>query len=174
VDAIADRLRPRVGAIFERIGHVHIKQKRLPSEGLLYETEFGMFFLPHRNVTVTRLVEEGRSSPLWNIASIVWAPLMFVLPFIKAKKLTQKDVQENHPLRLKGESLQRLPDLLGRMPGSIYVASRDVTSIKPKGKRWHIKRLNGGSLTFEPVSSEAFSKRMHQLLESDQWRSTFN
>jgi hypothetical protein len=174
VDAIASRLRPRVGAIVERIGHVRIKQKRLPSEGLLYETEFGLFFLPHRNVTVTRLVEEGKSSPLWNLASVLWAPMMFVLPFIKAKKLTKKDVQENHPVRLKGESLQRLPDLLGRLPGSIYIASRDVMSVKSNGKRWHIRRSSGAKLTFEPISVDAFSQRMNQIMEADQWRSITN
>jgi hypothetical protein len=168
---LAQRLRPLVGIIHGRIGHVEIKQKRLPSEGLLYETDLGLFFLPHRNVTVTRLVEEGRSSPLWHLATMIWAPLMFVLPFIRAKKLTEKDVQENHPLRLHGDNLQRLPDLLGRMPGSIYIATRDISSVKLRRKRWHIQRMSGGTLVIEPISFESFNHRMQDLTETDQWRS---
>lgn len=174
LETLAKRLRPKVGAIHGRIGHVRIRQKRLPQEGLLYQTEFGLFFLPHRNVTVTRLVEEGNSSPLWSIASMLWSPLMFVVPFIKAKKLMEKDVQENHPLRLQGESLQRLPDLLGRMPGSIYIASREVLSVKVKGKRWRFTRQSGSTLTFEPISIDAFGQRMDELMETDQWRNVFN
>lgn len=170
-DVLAQRLRPLVGIIHGRIGHVEIKQKRLPSEGLLYETDLGLFFLPHRNVTVTRLVEEGRSSPLWHLATMIWAPLMFVLPFIRAKKLTEKDVQENHPLRLHGDNLQRLPDLLGRMPGSIYIATRDISSVKLRRKRWHIQRMSGGTLVIEPISFESFNHRMQDLTETDQWRS---
>jgi hypothetical protein len=173
-ESLADRLRPSVGNVYGRIGHVTITQKRLPSEGLLYETEFGLFFLPHRNVTVTRLVEEGKASPLWLLATMLWAPLMFVMPFIRAKRLTEKDVKENHPLRLHGDNLQRLPDLLGRMPGSIFIAARDVVSVKIKRKRWNIHRMSGGKLSIEPISIDAFGQRMEQIMDTDQWRSIFN
>jgi hypothetical protein len=166
----ARQIRSAVGAVVGKIGHVHLHRKRLPADGILYETQNGLFFLPHRNVTVTRLVEENSSSPFWTIAGILWSPLMFLLPFLKKQRLRETDIEESQPLRLTGDDLQLLPDLLPRMPGALFIPIRDVQKIRMKGQRWIIRRFAGGETTVEALASEPFRVKMEELLRSDSWR----
>ncbi|MDA0586766.1 MAG: hypothetical protein O2820_02210 [Planctomycetota bacterium] len=167
---VARQVRSTVGEVVGKIGHVRIHRKRLPADGILYETQNGLFFLPHRNVTVKRLVEENSSSPFWTIAGILWSPLIFLLPFLKKQRLRETDVQESQPVRLTGTDLQLLPDLLPRMPGALFISVGDIQKIRLKGQRWVIRRFAGGETTIEALAAEPFRVRMEGLLSSDSWR----
>lgn len=167
---VAERARSAVGHVVGRIGHVRVQRRRLPNDGVLYETNNGLFFLPYQTVTATRLVEETGGSALWSIAAVLWSPLLFILPFVRSRELREREVEEQEPIRLAGDDLQRLPELLGQMPGAFFVALRDLQSVDSKGRRWILKRLAGADLTLVPLAGETFSHRMIELLETDAWR----
>lgn len=166
---VTQRARSAIGRVLGRIGHVRIRRRRLPNDGVLYETTNGLFFLPYQTVTATRLVEESTGSPLWSVAAILWSPLMFLIPFVRSRQLREKQVEENEPVRLSGDDLQRLPELLGQMPGAFFVPLRSLQSIDRKGHRWVLHRMAGTPLTFAPLAGEAFGLRMRALLETDAW-----
>ena len=106
---VAERARGTVGHVVGRIGHVRVRRRRLPNDGVLYETSNGLFFLPYQTVTATRLVEESGGSPLWSIAAVLWSPLLFILPFVRSRELREREVEEQEPVRLAGDDLQRSP-----------------------------------------------------------------
>jgi hypothetical protein len=168
-DEVTQRARSAVGQVIGRIGHVRVRRRRLPNDGVLYETSNGLFFLPYQTVLATRLVEESGGSPLWSVAALLWSPLVFVLPFVRSKQLREKQVQETEPVRLTGDELQRLPELLGQMPGAFFVALRDLRSVDRKGNRWVLRRMSGTALTLAPLAGDAFGQRMRDLLDSDAW-----
>jgi hypothetical protein len=178
-DAVADeigpvefarQIRPTIGDVLGKIGHVRVNRKRLPADGILYETQNGLFFLPHRNVTVTRLVEENSSSPFWTIAGILWSPLLFLLPFLRKQKLRETHIEESQPVRLSGENLQLLPELLPRMPGALFIAVRDIQRVRSKRNRWIIRQCDGGEIRLDPLAGEMFRVRMVEVLKSHSWR----
>ena len=72
-------------------------------------------------------------------------------------------------VRLTGDELQRLPELLGQMPGAFFVALRDLRSVDRKGNRWVLRRMSGTALTLAPLAGDAFGQRMRDLLASDAW-----
>ncbi len=168
-DEVTQRARSAIGQVIGRIGHVRVQRHRLPNDGVLYETSNGLFFLPYQTVVATRLVEESGGSPLWSVAALLWAPLVFVLPFVRSRQLREKQVQEDEPVRLTGDELQRLPELLGQMPGAFFVALRDLRSVDRKGNRWVLRRMSRTALTLTPLAGDAFSQRMQDLLASDAW-----
>lgn len=170
-DEIAQRIRPIIGDVVQRIGHVRIPRKRLPHDGVLYQTTNGLFFLPYQTVTATRMVEVSAGSPMWTIAALLWAPLMFVLPFIKGKRITEKQFQESEPVRLEEKDLHLLPDLLPRLPGAFFAPMRDMLSIRRKRNGWKVARMNRTSMYLEPLAGAAFGLRMEDLLQSDLWSS---
>jgi len=170
-DDFARQIRPEIGDVLGKIGFVQIRHRRLPADGTLYETRNGLFFLPHRGVQVTRFVEEHTSHPLVTVAALLFAPLIFLLPFLKTKKMRETKVRESHPVRLRGDDLQLLPELLPRMPGAFFVGIRDIHQIRSRKRRWTISRLSGADITLEPLAHDAFEVRMKNILDSDTWTS---
>lgn len=170
-DLVARRFRSLIGAAGEQLGHVRIARRKLPTDGLLYSTEHGLFFLPHRTVTAQRLVEENQSSVLWQIAAAAWAPLHLILPFVKSKRVSIRTVHEQEPIRLGEDNLHLLPDLLPRMPGAFFLAAKDVATVRSSRKRWLFERTNGSQIKIEPLSEQIFAQRMNQLLATEKWRS---
>ncbi len=170
LDDFANRMRPLIGRVHRSLGHVKLQRRHFPNDGVLYETEHGLFFLPHRVVQAARLVEEQAASPLWRVAAALWAPLWLVLPFVKTKRVKTKLVEEAEPIRLHGDDLQRLSELLPRLPGSFFVAAKDIATVRTKRRIWVIERFTGSKLTIDPLTTDVFGERMEQLRNKDHWR----
>lgn len=163
----SDRIiRSAVGAVRGSMGHVRVPRRKLPTDGVLYETANGLFFLPYKNVIRRRMVEQSAASPLWTVASVLWAPLMFIAPFLRRREILEKDVVESEPIRLGEKDLQLLPDFLTRIPGAFFVSLRDVRTIKQKRNQWIIERSNRSPVTIQPVSDRPFAQEMQQFLDT--------
>lgn len=153
-----------------RIGEVSLQRKRLPNSGVLYLTELGWFFLPHRQVVATKLVEEQTTSYFWSLAAILWFPLRLLLPFTRRKQLRSKYVETLEPIRLGSAEIQLLPDLLARVPGAFFIPARDVSTIKPKRRRWIVERFAAPDLVVIPDDPDEFQDQLDLLSEIDPWR----
>jgi hypothetical protein len=160
------RFRAVVGEVRGRMGHVHIPRRKLPTDGILYETANGLFFLPHRSVTRRRLVEQPASSPMWTLAAVLWAPLMFLSPFLQRRELLAKDFIESEPIRLSQEDLQLLPDFLSRVIGTFFLPTRNIRSIRQKRNQWVIERAVGPTMTFQPIADGPFTQEMQHFLDT--------
>lgn len=169
-DESTSRFQTLIGTVHGRIGYVRIPRRKLPAEGVLYETERGLFFLPHQTVTRTRLVESHSSSPMWTVAAALWTPLVILLPFLKGQQLKEQPVQETEPVRLTRDNLHLLPELLSRHPGSFFVPLSAVRSIRAKPNQWKIERIRGAPITIQPAEAIAFTQRMNELLAADAWK----
>lgn len=170
LDDVANRMRPLIGRVHRSLGYVKLQRRHFPNDGVLYETEHGLFFLPHRVVQTAQLVEEQAASPLWRVAAAIWAPLWFVLPFVKTKRVKTKLVEETEPIRLLGDDLQRLSELLPRLPGAFFLAAKDIATVRTKKRVWVIERFTGSKLMIEPLTTDVFGERMEQLRNKDHWR----
>ncbi len=146
-----------------------MRRKHFPPDGMLYQTTNGLFFLPYRKVTAKRMVEQSSHSFLWTIASLLWSPLMFVIPFMRSRSVQEVEVEEAEPIRLETDQLQYLADLLVRTPGAFFTAARDVASMKCKRDRWIVGCHDGRDVILEPLIPGTFRKRMEDLLETDAW-----
>lgn len=161
------QFRSLVGDVRRRIEHVRIKRRHLPTGGVLYETANGLFFLPYRRVTKRRLVEQTASSPMWTVASLLWAPLMFLSPFLKQRELREKDIVENEPIRLGKEDLQLLSDFLSRVPGTFFIPIRHIQSIRRKRRNWWvIERFVGTSISIQPIAGNTFGNDIQQFIDT--------
>lgn len=165
-DETDTRFRSLVGEGRRRIGQIRIVRRSLPTDGFLYETANGLFFLPDRSLIRRRLVEQPASSPLWSLASVLWAPLMFVSPFLNRRELREKDTIENVPIRLEGEDLQLLPDFLSRTSGAFFLPARNIRMVRQKRNRWIVERVIGSNIAFQPIVNGTFSREMQRFLES--------
>ncbi|MDA1163330.1 MAG: hypothetical protein O3B13_09530 [Planctomycetota bacterium] len=155
-----------VGEVRGRMGHVRVSRRKLPTDGILYMTSSGLFFLPYRSVTRRRLVEQSATSPFWTIAAVLWSPLMFLSPFLRRRELREKDFVEHEPIRLGKDDLQLLPEFLSRVPGAFFVSIRNIRSIRQKRNRWIIDRSFGSSVTIQPIADGPFAQEMQQFLET--------
>jgi hypothetical protein len=160
------RFRGVVGEVLGRMGHVRVARRKLPPDGVFYETANGLFFLPYRTVTKRRLVEQSAASPMWTIASILWSPLMFLSPFLKRRELREKDFIEIEAIRLGKEDLQLLPDFLSRVPGTFFLPTRDIRAITQKRGQWIVERSIGPKITIQPVADGPFAQAIQQFLDT--------
>ncbi|NQV24822.1 MAG: hypothetical protein HQ518_10685 [Rhodopirellula sp.] len=158
------RFRTLVGEVRGRMGHVRVARRKLPADGVFYETANGLFFLPYQTVTKRRLVEQSAASPMWTLAAVFWSPLMFLAPFLKRRELREKDFLENEPIRLSKEDLQLLPDFLSRVSGSFFLPLRDIRAITRKRGQWIIDRSIGPAITIQPIADDPFTQEMQQFL----------
>lgn len=160
------RIRDIVGQVQGRMGHVHVVRRKLPSDGVFYETLNGLFFLPYRTVTKRRLVEQSASSPMWSVAAVLWSPLMFLSPFLKRRELREKDFVEIEAIRLGKDDLHLLPDFLSRVEGSFFLPIRDIRAITEKRGQWTIERSIGSTIRIRPIADGPFSQAMNQFVET--------
>lgn len=158
------RFRAVVGDVQGRMGHVRVTRRKLPPDGVFYETANGLFFLPYRTVTKRRLVEQSAASPMWTVASILWSPLMFLSPFLKRRELREKDFIEVEAIRLGKEDLQLLPDFLSRVTGAFFVPTRNIRAITQKRSQWGIERSTGPKITIQTVTDDSFAQAMRNFL----------
>mgnify|MGYP003663129746 FL=1 len=160
------RFRNVVGHVQGRMGHVRIARRKLPSDGVFYETENGLFFLPYRSVTKRRLVEQSAASPWWTVASVLWSPLMFVSPFLKRRELQEKDFVENEAIRLGKDDLHLLPDFLSRVTGAFFLPTRDIRAITENRGHWVVDRSLGPKITIHPIADSLFAQAMLQFVKT--------
>jgi hypothetical protein len=157
------RFRNVVGQVQGRMGHVRIVRRKLPSDGVFYETANGLFFLPYRSVTKRRLVEQSSSSPWWTVASVLWSPLMFLSPFLKRRELREKDFIENEAIRLGKDDLHLLPDFLSRVTGAFFLPTRDIRTVTENRGRWIVDRSLGPRIKIHPIADSLFAQAMQQF-----------
>lgn len=161
------RFRTVVGDVRSRIEHVKVNRRKLPTDGVLYETANGLFFLPYQSVTRRRLVEQSSSSPMWTVASLLWSPMMFLSPLLRRRELHEKDIIENEPIRLGKDDLHLLPDFLSRVPGAFFIPVRNIRSIRQTRRNWWIiERFTGAVVSIQPVSDSRFSHDMQQFIDT--------
>lgn len=158
--------RNMVGQVRGRMGHVRIVRRKLPSDGVIYETANGLFFLPYRSVTKRRLVEQSAASPMWTVASVLWSPLMFLSPFLRRRELREKDFVEYEAIRLGKDDLQLLPEFLSRVTGALFLPVRNIRAITEKRGRWIIERSIGTKLIIQPIADGPFSQSIEQFIEA--------
>lgn len=157
------RFRNVVGQVLGRMGHVRIVRRKLPSDGVFYETANGLFFLPYRSVTKRRLVEQSSSSPWWTVASVLWSPLMFLSPFLKRRELREKDFVENEAIRLGKDDLHLLPDFLSRVTGAFFLPTRDIRTVTENRGHWIVDRSLGPRIKIHPIADSLFAQAMQQF-----------
>lgn len=174
-DTLPETIRPEdsdamfrnmVGQVRGRMGHVRIVRRKLPSDGVIYETANGLFFLPYRSVTKRRLVEQSAASPMWTVASVLWSPLMFLSPFLRRRELREKDFVEYEAIRLGKDDLQLLPEFLSRVTGALFLPVRNIRAITEKRGRWIIERSIGTKLIIQPIADGPFSQSIEQFIEA--------
>lgn len=162
-----------MGELRSLIGEARVPRKKLPDTGLLYATSRGLLFVPHRTVYVTQMVEAppAGGSLFWTIATVVWSPLMFVLPFVKTKRLQEQSVAVAEPQYLDGDATPHLPELLMHDPGVFFVPRRSIRCVRRRRHRWTIERAHAASLKVRAEGDRAlFHRQMAELLQSPMWR----
>lgn len=160
------RFRQLVGDGQCRLGQIRILRRTLPTDGILYETSNGLFFLPDRPLIRRRLVEQSAASSVWSLAAVLWTPLMFLSPFLKRRELRTKDIVENVPIRLEHEDLKLLPDFLSRIAGAFFLPTRNIRGVRQKRNQWVVERIVGTDITFRPITSSSFSTEMQRFLDN--------
>ena len=160
------RFRDVVGQVQGRMGHVRVLRRKLPSDGVIYETVNGLFFLPYRTVTKCRLVEQSASSPLWSVAAVLWSPLMFLSPFLKRRELREKEFVEIEAIRLGKDDLHLLPDFLSRVAGAFFLPIRDIRGITENRGQWTIERSIGSKIRIRPIADGPFCQAIKRFAET--------
>ena len=167
-------LRGLIGEIVHPLGEVRVPRRLLPEYGTLYATRNGLYFLPHVAEDVTHLVERPspRSSLFWTLAAAVWSPLVFVVPFVKAKELHESRTQILRPQLLASGDSPRLADLMMENPGVFFVPRRSIRQVHRRRQRWIIDRAHARPLKLTVESDQRhFQERMSDLFAETSWRS---
>jgi hypothetical protein len=165
-EEVDGRFRSLVGEVRGRMGHVRVVRRKLPSDGVFYETANGLFFLPYRTVTKRRLVEQSATSPMWTVAAVLWSPLMFLSPFLKRRELREKDFVENEAIRLGKDDLHLLPDFLSRVAGAFFLPTRNIRAITERRGQWTIERSLGSTISIRPIADGPFGQTMQQFADT--------
>ena len=164
-------LKSVIGELSQPVGPVRVRRRLLPERGTLYATTNGLCFVPHKAVYVMRDVEvSGPPSLFWTLATILWSPLMFVMPLVRSKQHRQQRIQTLQPRDLSPEDDQ-LPLLLMQDPGTFFVPLRSIRHIRRRRRRWIIERRQGASVRFQAEHDDrALRHRMSELLASPTWQ----
>lgn len=172
-DPSIDALERIIGPAIAPLGCVRIRRRLLPELGTLYETGNGLFFAPHvvrRRVELVEKTAAGRSF-MWMMASVVFAPLILVLPFLRFRNLRAEEVPVYEPVRLPEADRDALGRMLMENPGAFFVSRNAVRRIRRRWGRWRIVRRIGPVLRLSPESDpREFDVQMHDLVRRDTWR----
>jgi hypothetical protein len=167
-------LQTLIGDILCPLGEVRVSRKLLPEYGTLYGTRNGLFFLPHAAEDITHLVTRpsAGSSLFWTVASLVWAPLVFVLPFVKTKELRESRTRILRPQWLAAADSPVLASLMMENPGVFFVPRRSIRQVQRRRQRWIIHRLPARPLKLTVESDRGyFQERLTGLFAETSWRS---
>lgn len=169
-DPSIENLQWVIGDVVRRIGEVRFQRRLLPSTGTLYQTVNGLYFVPHvlkRRQEIVECLQAGRSL-FWILASLVFAPLMFIVPFIRSKKMDTQIVTVYRPANLRLHERHRLAELLMKNPGAFFISTQSIQHITRKRRQWLVDRRQGGPMRFSAiVDPEIVEHRMTQLTERD-------
>jgi hypothetical protein len=167
-------LRGLIGDLAYALGEVRVPRRLLPEYGTLYATRNGLYFLPHATEDVAHLVERptAGSSLFWTVATMLWSPLVFVLPFVKARELQESRTQVLRPQTLTLLDSPRMADLMMENPGVFFVPRRSIRQVRRRRQRWIIDRAPGRPLKLSVESDRRyFQERMADLFADGAWRS---
>jgi hypothetical protein len=163
-----------IGDIVHPLGEVRVPRRLLPEYGTLYATRNGLYFLPHATEDVTHLVERRapHASLWWTLASLLWSPLVFVVPFVKARELKESPVRVLRPQRLTPADSSRLPELMMENPGVFFVPRRSIRQVQRRRQRWIIDRTPARPLKLTVESDRGdFQERLSDLFADTSWQS---
>lgn len=167
-DPSIDALERIIGRPVGALGCVRIRRRLLPELGTLYETGNGLFFAPHVMSSRVELVEKratGRSL-MWTLASVAFAPLILVLPFLRFRNMSAEEVPVYEPIRLPDDDRDALARLLMENPGAFFVARTMIRRVRRRWGRWRIERRSGSALRLLPGSDpHEFDARMEELTQ---------
>ena len=167
------QLQRAMGQVLFRVGEVRVRRPMLPNHGILYATTNGLYFVPHRIERVTQMVqaESLGTSLFWSIAASLWAPLMFVLPFVKTQHMKATHVPVFRPEILTPRDSWRLPEMLMQNPGVFFVPKKAIRIVSRKRRSWRIERFHRPPLKLKPIARcSHFHGRMIDLLACDTWQ----
>ncbi len=156
VDRQADPLRDVLGELAPiidgspRLGEFRLRRKGLPQPGMMYVTTRGLLFLPHHDEHYPGWVE--RKSPgatlLWALASLVWAPLMFIKLFVSNKRYERGEVRIPTPKYLAPGDRDELHVYLRHRIGTLFVPQSEIHQLSYRRHSWVIERTSGRTLKF--------------------------
>lgn len=176
-DPPADVLNRLIGPAVRPLGTVRLARQSLPERGTLYETDNGLFFVPHhihRRLEIVERKQHGRSL-LWMLASIAFTPLMLVVPFLRFRKLTTEEVPIYEPVFLTDEQCERLGQLLMQNPGVFFIPRDAIRRVHRRRNRWVIERRIGSTLRLIPETDfHEFDHQLAGLLNRDRWQAVAN
>ena len=173
-DPPLSRLERVIGRLVDVLGEVRVDRKLLPDQGLLYRTDNGLYFLPHRVDRQTRLVAatDMETSFLWSLAGLAWAPLVLVAPFLKKKNTyVEREVRVFRPHRLSPDQSELLPELLMQNPGVFFVSRDNIRAVERRRGCWRVVRMHGPALKLTPIHNKHhFDEQMDGLVASGMGR----
>ncbi len=171
-DPPAGQLLLVMGEIVGRLGEVRVSRRLLPEWGTLYATTRGLFFVPHEpdDAPAMGAAPLFGASLMWSLGSLLWSPLVFLLPFVRTDVPQETAVRVLRPRYLSPEDSAMLPELLMAHPGSFFLPKNQIRSMTPKRSRWMIDRSIGSRLTFSPADSPGvFREKLSTLLATSDW-----
>lgn len=158
-------LRRLVGEVRLRLGEVHVRRKLLPSIGVLYLTDGGLFFAPHQTEQISRWEPKGNTaSVFWLLGSLLWSPLALLWMFRgDDPDLHASRVAVLRPRDAFGNQFD-LPELLVSEPGAFFVPAPEIREIQSRRGTWSIVRRDAPAWKFAAMDeTSAFRERMHDL-----------
>ena len=172
-DPPTDALDRLIGPAMRPIGCVRLQRSLLPDRGTLYETANGLYFVPHtmtRRVELVERTEAGRSL-LWMLASMAFAPLILVMPFLRFKRLTTTEVAVLIPSELSEDQQQQLGRMLIDNPGAFFIPRKAIRRFARRWRRWEIQRQFGTPLRLRAETDpDEFDTQLEGLLNRDPWK----
>ncbi|MEX2288506.1 MAG: hypothetical protein WD648_15520 [Planctomycetaceae bacterium] len=171
-DPPLSRLQNEIGNLIGPLGEVKVERRLLPDRGLLYLTSNGLFFLPHAVEHEMKIVPttDVQTSFLWSLAALAWTPLALVVPFLKKKRETAKQVRVFRPHWLSVDQSQEMPKLLMQNPGVFFLPNNAVRVVGRRRKGWRIVRVHGPALRIFPLDdARQFHDHMSRLIAAGIW-----
>jgi len=172
-DPPAEKLDRDIGSAVRPLGCVCLQREMLPERGTLYETEHGLYFVPHemkREVEFVEKTEAGRSL-FWTLVSIAFPPLILILPFVRFRKLRAEEVPVFEPKPMDEEQRSALGHLLLENPGAFYVPRKSIRRLKRRRRRWIIERRFGSALRLTPEHDGGrLDHELNDLISREPWK----
>lgn len=159
-----------LGQVVRLLGEVQVRRPLLPEIGTLWQTDAGLFFVPHEAGVITRReTEEAASTSLfWALCSLFWTPLIFVLPFLRTggeEREVQAPVLRPRTTTAVSASLAAL---LMQDPGAFFVPRSQIRRLHRRRGWWVCDRQQARAITLRALDDTPdFEQQLQEL--AGQW-----
>jgi hypothetical protein len=162
-----------IGELRGPVGEVRVRRALLPEYGVLYDTERGLFFVPHETHYTPRAApaESPTDSLLWAVGGLIWGPLAFLLPILRARSRLPRTMQVAvlRPRELPADA--GLSAVLMDDPGAFFLPRAHVRQVHRRGRGWSVARQHPRPFVIAPLDdAPACHVRLGECLASDGWR----